>query len=309
MSAGPKVSVVIPAFNAAPFLTAAIDSVLNQSHKSIEVVVVDDGSTDATEDIVSRYGRHVEYIRMRSNAGGPSRPRNVGIRAASGEYIALFDANGLMLPGKLSEQAEFLNAYPDIPFVFTDFTNVGSGDDSANFLAEHADFQAMPKIPLRKNWYRLTSSLAYETLITDTFIGTSTAMFRRRLVDDVGYFDESVKHGEDLEFFFRVARRFDLGFVNGVYSRRRLMNAIGGGRAPALEGKLRVYSKQRAVPKSPKAARDLDVCLAKILFSLGYLQRKRGERMKALGYYVRSWRRNPSNARIFMSALRAAFAR
>jgi hypothetical protein len=214
-----------------------------------------------------------------------------------------------MLPGKLSEQADFLNGNPDVPFVFTDFTNVGSGDDSANFLAEHTDFQAMPKIPLRKNWYRLTSSLAYETLITDTFIGTSTVMFRRRLVDDVGYFDESVNHGEDLEFFFRVARRFDLGFINGVYSRRRLVNSLHGGRTPALEGKLRVYSKQRAVPKSPKAAHDLDLCLARILFSLGYLQRKRGERMKALTYYVRSWRRNPSNARIFVSALRAAFAR
>ena len=210
----PKVSVVIPTYNKAGVLPAAIESVLNQRHKNVEILVVDDGSTDNTAEVVSRYGSHVEYIRMNSNGGSPARPRNVGIRAASGDYVALLDSDDLMLPGKLGEQADFLTEYQDIPFVFTDFRPFQPAeDDEQNFLADHVDFQAMPKIPLRKNWYRLTSSLAYETLIPDTFIGTSSVMFRKKLVDEVGYFDESIAHSDDVEFFFRVARRHDLGFV------------------------------------------------------------------------------------------------
>lgn len=306
----PKVSVVIPTYNAAEFLPEAIESALAQSHKNLEILVVDDGSTDATPDVVGRYGSHVEYIRMESNGGGPARPRNVGIRAASGEFVALFDADDLMLPGKLSEQADFLAEHRDIPFVFSDFRIFHSpGEDEPNFLADHTDFQAMPKIPLRKNWYRLTSSLAYETLIPDTFIGTSSVMFRKRLVDEVGYFDESVMNSDDIEFFFRVARRCDLGFVNAALHRRRIRNRSRLPRAQSLEGRLSVYAKQRSISKSPKAARDLDIYLSRVLFSLGYLQRKRGEKLKAIAYYLRSWRRNPMNPRILISMLRAVFSR
>ncbi len=305
-----KISVVIPTYNKADILPMAIESVLAQTHKNVEILIVDDGSTDNTEDVVTRYDSHVEYIRMNSNGGGPARPRNVGLRAASGDYIAFLDSDDLMLPAKLSEQADFLNAYRDMPLVFSDFrTYRTADDDEPNFLADHTDFQAMPKIPLRNNWYRVTSSLAYETLIPDTYIRPSSVMFRKSVVDDVGYFDETLSYSDDIDFFFRVARRFDIGFINSPLHIRQLNTGKAVSRANILENRLRVYSKQRNIPKSPKATRDLDFYLSKVLFSLGYVQRKRGERARALGYYLRSWRMNPLNARIVISMLRAAFSR
>jgi glycosyltransferase involved in cell wall biosynthesis len=307
----PKISVVIPSFNSAQYLPAAIESALGQDYKNLEIVVVDDGSSDDTAAVVARYGKFVEYIRLENNGGGPARPRNIGIRAASGDYIALFDSDDLMLPGKLKEQAEFLTEFKDVPLIFTNFRNFSREDeaDAPDFLSDHTDFQVMPKIPLKKNWYRLTSSLAYETLIPDTFIGTSGVMFRKRLVDEVGYFDESVSNSDDVEFFFRVARRFDIGYVNQVFHRRRIHAKNISSRPKALEARLRVYTRQRPIPKSSKAERDLSVFLSKVLFSLGYLERKRGERWAALRFYFRSWSENKSSPRIFVSMLRALWGK
>lgn len=307
----PKVSVVIPAYNAAQYLPAAIESVLNQDYKNLEIVVVDDGSTDDTGTVVGRYGKFVEYIRLENNGGGPARPRNIGIRAASGDYIALFDSDDLMLPGKIKEEAEFLTEFKDIPLVFTNFRNFSRDDEAEapDFLSDHTDFQVMPKIPLKKNWYRLTSSLSYETLIPDTYIGTSSVMFRKRVVDEVGYFDESVSNSDDVEFFFRVSRRFDIGYINQVFHRRRIHGKNISSRPKALEAKLRVYSRQRLVPKSAKAERDLDVFLSRIFFSFGYLERRRGARWNAIRLYFRSWKLNKASPRIFVSMLRALWGK
>jgi glycosyltransferase involved in cell wall biosynthesis len=302
----PKISVVIPTFNSAQYLPAAIESVLAQDYKNLEIVVVDDGSSDDTAAVVARFGKFVEYIRLENNGGGPARPRNIGIRAASGDYVALFDSDDLMLPGKLKEQAEFLTEFKDIPLVFTNFRNFSREDEPSlpDFLSDHTDFQVMPKIPLKKNWYRLTSSLAYETLIPDTYIGTSGVMFRKRLIDEAGYFDETISNSDDVEFFFRVSRRFDLGYINHVYHRRRIHAKNISSRPKALDARLRVYSRQIPIQKSGKARRDLGIILSKILFSLGYLERRRGERVNALRYYLRSWSNYKSNPRIWVSVLR-----
>ncbi len=307
----PKISVVIPTFNAAQYLPAAIESVLNQDYKNVEILVVDDGSSDDTASVVGRYGKFVEYIRLENNGGGPARPRNIGIRAASGDYIALFDSDDLMLPGKLKEEAEFLIEFKDVPLLFTNFRNFTSEDEPAlpDFLSDHTDFQAMPKIPLKKNWYRLTSSLAYETLIPDTYIGTSSVMFRKRLVDEIGYFDESLGNSDDVEFFFRASRRFDIGYINQVFHRRRLHAKNISSRPKALEARLSVYSRQIPITKSAKARRDLGIILSKILFSIGYLERRRGERVRALRYYLRSWSHFKSNPRIWVSVLRVLWGK
>jgi glycosyltransferase involved in cell wall biosynthesis len=99
----PAVSVVIPAFNAAAYVNEAIDSVLQQSYKPIEVIVVDDGSEDGTQQVIAPYKNKVMYLRK--ERGGPSSARNVGIRVASGEWIGLLDADDLWLPNFLEKLA------------------------------------------------------------------------------------------------------------------------------------------------------------------------------------------------------------
>ncbi len=114
------ISVVIPVFNAAPYVAQAIDSVLGQTLPPDEIVVVDDGSTDATAEVVRRYRHRVDY-RSQPNQG-PGTARNLGIRVSQGDLLAFLDADDLWLPEKLRLQKAALDADPSLELVFCHMT-------------------------------------------------------------------------------------------------------------------------------------------------------------------------------------------
>jgi glycosyltransferase involved in cell wall biosynthesis len=169
-----KVSVVIPAFNAAPFIRRTIDSALGQAASDLEVIVVDDGSTDGTADLVSAIGSAVRL------AGGPRRgvsaARNEGVRLARGRYIAFMDHDDLWEPGKVRRQMDLLDADPRVALVFT----------QARMEREGRVLETFPVLPgafLEK---------AYENLVHWNYIPMSSVMVRRdRLpgLDGSGPFD------------------------------------------------------------------------------------------------------------------------
>ena len=116
------VTVVTPAFNSAAYISAAIESVLKQTFQDLEMIVVDDGSTDNTKEIVSKYvQKYPEKIRyLFQENRGPGAARNTAIRNACGDYLALLDADDIWLPEKLALQLQFLKENPAYSFVFTD---------------------------------------------------------------------------------------------------------------------------------------------------------------------------------------------
>src|SRR5436309_855641 len=125
------VSVVIPTFNSADYLVQAIQSVLAQTYQDFEILVVDDASTDHTEEAIQPFADRVIYLRQ--ERGGPSVARNRGILQAKGELIAFLDADDLWRPNKLARQVEYLNQHPEACLVYTDFTRgscPGSNDES-----------------------------------------------------------------------------------------------------------------------------------------------------------------------------------
>src|SRR5207253_10816654 len=109
--ANPDVSVVIPAFNAASTIDAALQSVFAQTYRSFEVIVVDDGSEDATAARVAEWGDRVVYVRQPN--GGPGRARNVGIAHARGRLIAILDADDAWMPRKLQQQVAYFDRFPE----------------------------------------------------------------------------------------------------------------------------------------------------------------------------------------------------
>ena len=123
-ASSPKVSVIIPAYNASKFIREAINSVLNQTYKDYEIIVVDgrDGSTDNTREIVAEYGDAVRYFRQEDR--GLSDARNKGILNSKGEYIAFLDSDDLWSENKLALQVEFLDSHRDVGLVFYDVTHV-----------------------------------------------------------------------------------------------------------------------------------------------------------------------------------------
>ncbi|MBE0598230.1 MAG: glycosyltransferase [Desulfuromonadales bacterium] len=248
------VSIIIPAYNAALFLPATLASIQEQAFRNVETIVVDDGSTDETRLLIrQRQGSDLRLIAL-EHSGGPARPRNAGIRAASGRYIALFDADDVMLPGKLQEAVHALEAMPEVDAVCSDFQQI---DESGALLKnrslqEYRMFrQALVPTPVAGAQLVQVDRL-YLELLRANFIATSSVVFRRELLEEIGFFDESLSNADDIDLWLRLARaRRRLVFLERPghqYRRRRQSISTGGVRRfPSV---LRVLEKQRHYPLS-----------------------------------------------------------
>lgn len=190
----PFVSVVVPTYNRARYLPSAVDSVLGQTYGNLELVVVDDGSTDDTKTYLS--GVHDSRLRVLylSHGGNPARARNAAIRAARGSYLAFLDSDDLWVPEKLAIQIAAMRAQ-GYRWSYARFAMV---DD-------------IGEIPLRAGgpWYPYSGNILRELISTAAAIAISSLVVDRDLVDDIGGFDESeaVLYREDYDLCLRVALR------------------------------------------------------------------------------------------------------
>jgi glycosyltransferase involved in cell wall biosynthesis len=213
MTAPSSISVIIPAYNAAEFIGDSLSSVKAQAIQDLQIIVVDDGSTDGTADRVAAEHPDVELIRKAN--GGAATARNRGIAAAHGDYLAFLDADDIWLPGKLAAQWRHLQAHPDIHLVCTGFerwqqTASGRYPPLEPLIAEAA---AIPDTELdteRSGWI-------YHQLLLDCHVWTSTVMLRRAILERTGTFDESLRLGQDYDFWLRASR------VTPIHTLRRPM--------------------------------------------------------------------------------------
>ena len=132
MAETPRVSVIVPTYNRAELLPRAVQSVLSQDFTDLELLIVDDGSTDNTAEVVRELQAQddrVRYLKLQENRG-VGFARDIGLRYSHGEFIAWIDADDIWLPGKLEKQVEALDARPDIEILFTDFWNANHIHDS-----------------------------------------------------------------------------------------------------------------------------------------------------------------------------------
>lgn len=184
------ISVIIPAYNAEAFIEKALDSVLAQSYHHFEVLIVNDGSTDATETIVKNYNDARVKLISQEN-GGLSNARNTGIRAAQGDYLAFLDADDYWLPGKLNEQLKLLKDHAPIGFCST-CTRVETPDGA--FLNDWP----CPEI----SESTLHSIFAQNAAIAGS---GSSVMVKKELQTKAGFFDESLTSLEDIDMWMRYA--------------------------------------------------------------------------------------------------------
>ena len=187
------VSVVIPTYNCAPRLLRALTSVAAQTYRDVEIVVIDDGSTDDTSDRVAQWmaqsGANVRYVRQ-TNAG-PAAARNHGMRLASGEAIAFLDADDEWRADKLEKQMPLLKG--DVGLVYCSNSFVDSnGAPMKNYVRRIGLHRGDIVLPL----------------FCEFFLLTSAVVISKTAYDAVGEFDEQLAVGEDYEFFLRLARKF-----------------------------------------------------------------------------------------------------
>jgi glycosyltransferase involved in cell wall biosynthesis len=201
----PKVSVIIPTYNRLPMLKEAMDSVLTQKIEDLELIVVDDGSTDGTTEKIKQYGGRVKLLQHSENRG-VSAARNRGILRSSGKYIAFLDSDDLWMKGKLKIQVAFLDDNPHYPLCYTDEIWVRKGK-RVNPKLKHAKY----------------SGWIFEKCLPLCIISPSSVIMRKTLFSKVGLFDEALPVCEDYDFWLRVSARFPVFFIH-----RKLIIKRGG---------------------------------------------------------------------------------
>lgn len=185
------VSVIMPAYNAAKYITASIDSVLAQTYTNWELVIVNDGSVDNTEEVVRPYLHDPRIVHLQQPNGGISRARNNGVAKARGEYIAFLDSDDLALPRRLAEQVAFLDAYPTYGLVYSRFVS---------FYDDH------PDVVFRYQRAQYTGNVL-KPLLYHSFICPSTVMIKKNVFQSVGGFNADFRDAEDWDLWRRLAYR------------------------------------------------------------------------------------------------------
>jgi glycosyltransferase involved in cell wall biosynthesis len=204
------VDIIIPAFNAARFLPFALESVVSQTFDDWRILLVDDGSTDNTAEAVApfldRLGSKIRYIKQ-ENRGLPA-ARNTAIRASTAEFLALLDADDVWLPCRLSESLKILRERPQVGLVYGLITGI--------------DQENRPGITWGGNLRDGDGHIATQIYMRKVDLPCPTITFRRKCLDEVGFFDETMRATEDRDLWLRIALRYEVGFVPKVLAYYRL---------------------------------------------------------------------------------------
>jgi len=207
----PKVSVIIPTYNCAKYLSAAIGSVLSQTCQDFEIVVVDDGSTDNTSEIVADYlnnfPNRIKYLYQ--NNHGIACARNFGIKNSVGEYIALLDADDILLPEKLEKS---LLAFADKKEIGLVHTGVLCINETGELLKQEIlqdDYQNR----MKKN---LSGKIFKQLFFREAHICTSSVILKKECIDKVGLFDEYLSYlgCEDRDLWLKIAEKYEIAYVD-----------------------------------------------------------------------------------------------
>ncbi|MGF1723948.1 glycosyltransferase family 2 protein [Photobacterium nomapromontoriensis] len=202
-----KVSVVIPTYNCLTFLPRAVSSVLEQTHQDLELIIINDNSSDNSADYLNTLKDN--RIKTITTLGvGASQARNVGIDQACGEYIAFLDADDFWLSEKLSRQLKLHSTYSNIAMSFTNY--------------EHLTETYQPIVDCFRYWgYSPDGEYGclekpLELILQKNIIGTSTVMIKADVLQRIGGFNTELQYGEDWDLWLRICESHDIGLLNAT---------------------------------------------------------------------------------------------
>lgn len=279
-----RVSVLIPAFNRAEFIKETVNSVLNQEYPNVELIVVDDGSTDGTFEILSEYAGQGK-LKLLTHPGrenkGQSAALNLALGATSGEFVAILDSDDLFLPGKLSAQVEYLNKHPDVGLVY----GMGEGiNGSGQWLYDiHSPDHVEPNDP-------------NAVLLDCYFLLPQNSLVRRSVFDQVGGFEEDFRAAQDHDMLVRIAEKTRFGFIPiKVFQYRRHGDSISN------NGLRRRWTNgfeivRRAKARYPYRASTIRKRNALLNFRMAQVCWQENRYMGALGYLLKSGLLDPVRA-------------
>jgi len=305
------VSVVIPSYNCAKYITQAVQSVLDQSYGNTEIIVVDDGSTDATRDMLQPFMKDIVYV-FQENKGLPG-ARNRGIKESSGEYIAFLDADDRWRNNKLDYQIRVLESFPSVHLVFSDFSvfdEEGYKEESFYrkgfpFFQEFGFtlqdiFLDMSKLrsDQHSDGIRIYHGHIAKYLFCGNFILPSSVLIRKSAVDRIGGFDESYRVAEETDFFLRFCTYHDAAFVDSPlvdYMIKRAGNLTGSSNTErliknAIDIQLDYISKHPETYESNKSLFDIAVAKTHSRLAYYYLTMRKNAAARQAAKCSGSWK-------------------
>lgn len=230
----PKVSILVPSYNAAHFLPLSLESALSQSYQDFEIIVIDDGSSDNTKEVVQgyidQYPHKIRYF-FQENQGLPS-ARNKGIELSQGEYLALLDADDQWLPCRLDEEVKILDRDSLVGIVHGNITNIDINNNVINTPRRDVRF--------------LSGSIFDHIFLRDADISCPTVLLRRSCCDAVGTFDVKLTGlgCEDRDLWLRISRKYKIVYIDKVLSYYRVSaQSMSRNMKKMLEARLYVIDK------------------------------------------------------------------
>jgi len=264
----PKISVIIPTHNRPELLKKAVGSVLSQTYKDLEVIVVDDGMEKRADSVIKEFNdSRIKHIQHQEEKGG-SAARNTGIRASSGEFIAFLDDDDEWLPEKLETQMkEFEKTGNDVGFCFSAVTNIFDNKEENT------------RVPAGVGDY-------FETALTraKTFLNV-TLIIKRFVFDDIGFFDEQLPSHQESDLIIRISKKYQGLGINKplVWVNMSAHDSIGKSLKKGIIGKEMIISKNKdEFLKRP-------AILASHYFLLGIWYRNSGQYVKAKEKFKQAW--------------------
>jgi Glycosyl transferase family 2 len=315
------VSVLIPSYNRGYIIGKSIESVLAQTYRPIEIVVVDDGSTDETRAVVAQFGPAIRYMYQAN--GGLAAARNTGLAAAQGEFIAFQDSDDLWLPWKLQVQVALMRRLPELALVWTDMTAVNPRGSVVSHSHLKTGYHAYQKIQVEDSLPNsglvndvcpeappdvAQASFRYGDIFSPMFMGNlvhpPTALLRRKHVGRAGGLDETFAWaGEDYEFFWRVCRE-GWGALVEAPSMLYRVEAEDQMTHPALHGCLArgylIALQRRLEQDRSRITLPLQVIRRQMAEAYGWVAEEAllaGDGHWAAGYFLKSLLLNPAQKR------------
>lgn len=290
----PILSVVMPLFNAERHVAAAARSVLDSTLRDIELLVVDDGSTDGSVVQIQTINDPRLHLISLSPSGGPSRPRNTGITRARAPYVALLDADDLLKPHKLGDAVEALATHPEAGIAFADYERIDADGRvlSESVLTEYPVFRSLPSRSLRDGWHQIPQVHFIRGLLHENFIGTSGVVLRRSVLEEVGMFDETLTYSEDRDLWFRIAHAYDALYQARIGHSYRVSATSLTFRPGERQARQRIETlrRERRRWSSRAEKRQVDRLIAENFNALGYERRRVGRRVAGAAAFLQAIR-------------------
>jgi len=274
MANNPTVSVIIPTYNRTHLIGRAIQSVLEQSYQDFEIIVVDDGSTDNTEEAIKKFqeqDKRIKYIKHEKNRGG-SAGRNTGIKAAKGKYIGLLDDDDEWLPEKLEKQViKFQNSSEKVGVIYSGFC----------YVSEKSGKIVSKIIPhLRGD--------VYINLLESCILGSPTPLIKKRCFQKAGFFDETLPSCQDWDMWIRLSKYYDFDFVPDILAKHHVH-----GSQISADLNAKIVAREKLMEKYWIDLSKNPQSFSVILKRLGILYFLAGNQRKGRKYLLKSIKENP----------------